>query len=227
MDPELMLQSALWILQMVLLLLQVGHQAQAQQATGGLPGRDKDAKGTNKEGSKDNRRLYFALTILALISGALVFYLPKVSPREMFGTRPWKASDDFDDDTFDDRCFFSIVTFDNWCNECDPTKRGLQKTTFQPRRCLGEGLEGQKACRFGTCVNLFVCNHLDCLDEELPIYGLIEGKKEGKRCNNLLEPEVCQRLVLATIKKSMEELESVVEFVKDEEEQGPPETLEP
>ena len=102
--------------------------------------------------------------------------------------------------------------------------------TFQPRRCLGEGLEDQKPCRFGTCVDLFVCNHLDCLDEELPIYGPAWD-----------DTEVCQRLELATIKKSMEELESVVEFVKDEveefvssesawlkeEEQGPPEALEP
>ena len=59
-----------------------------------MPGRDKGAKGANKEGSKDNCRLYIVLTFLALVSGVLVFYLPKVSPREMFGTRPWKASDD-------------------------------------------------------------------------------------------------------------------------------------
>ena len=38
-DPELMLQSALWILQMAYLLLQSGPQAQASQATGGSLGR--------------------------------------------------------------------------------------------------------------------------------------------------------------------------------------------
>ena len=38
-NPELMLQSALWILQMAFLLLQSGPQAQASQATGGLLGR--------------------------------------------------------------------------------------------------------------------------------------------------------------------------------------------
>ena len=38
-NPELMLQSALWILQISYLLLQSGSQAQASQATGGLPGR--------------------------------------------------------------------------------------------------------------------------------------------------------------------------------------------
>ena len=38
-DPELMLRSALWILQMAYLLLQSGPQAQASQATGGLLGR--------------------------------------------------------------------------------------------------------------------------------------------------------------------------------------------
>ena len=86
MDPELVLQSVLWILQMAFLLLQVGPQAQAHQATGGLPGRAQGAMGANKEGSKDNRRLYIVLTFLALISGASVFYLPKVSPREMFVT---------------------------------------------------------------------------------------------------------------------------------------------
>lgn len=42
-------------------------------------------------------------------------------------------------------------------------------TTFQPRRCLGEGLEDQKPCRFGTGVDLFDCNYL---------YRLTEGKKE-------------------------------------------------
>lgn len=109
-DPELMLQSALWILQMVLLLLQVEHQAQAHQAIGGLPRRDRGVKGANKEGTKDSSRLYIVLTFLALASGVLVFYLPKVSPREVFGTRPWKMSDDFDDDTFGDRCLFALLT---------------------------------------------------------------------------------------------------------------------
>ena len=38
-DPELMLRSALWILQMAYLLLQSGPHTQASQATGGLPGK--------------------------------------------------------------------------------------------------------------------------------------------------------------------------------------------
>ena len=77
------------------------------------------------------------------------------------------------------------------------------------------------------CIDLFDCNHLD---EELPTHGPAWD-----------DTEVCQRLELATIKESMKELESVVEFVKDEveefvssesawlkeEEQGPPEALEP
>ena len=84
MDPELMLHSALWILQMVFLLLQVGHQAQAHQAIGGLPGGVKGAKGANKEGSKGSSRLYIVLMLLALVSGVLVFHLPKVYPSEMF-----------------------------------------------------------------------------------------------------------------------------------------------
>ena len=67
-----MLQSALWILQMAFLLLQVGPQAQAHQATGGLPGRDKGVKGANKEGSKGSSCLYIVLTLLALVSGVLV-----------------------------------------------------------------------------------------------------------------------------------------------------------
>ena len=31
------------------------------------------------------------------------------------------------------RCYFSIGTFENRCNESDPSKRGLQMTTFQLR----------------------------------------------------------------------------------------------
>ena len=92
---------------------------------------------------------------------------------------------------------------------------------------MGEGLEEQKPCRFGTCVDLFACNHLD---EDLPTHEPAWD-----------DSEVCQRLELATIKESMEELESVVEFVKveveefvssesvwlKEDDQGPPEALEP
>ena len=44
-DPELMLQSALWILQMAFLLLQAGPQAQAHQATRGLSGRVRNLPG--------------------------------------------------------------------------------------------------------------------------------------------------------------------------------------
>ena len=84
-DPELMLQSALWILQMAYLLLQSGSQA-----TGGLPGRvrslpgprppvdhalrprDKGAKRTSKGG-------YIVLTFVALIAVMAMFYLSKVS----------------------------------------------------------------------------------------------------------------------------------------------------
>ena len=115
-------------------------------------------KGANREGSKDNRHLYIVITFLALISGASIFYLPKVSPREMFGTRPWKASDDFDNDTFDNRCFFSVGTFDNRCNDRDPSQRGLQMKTFQPRQWslaprLGEDQEKQveDSPSFGRC----------------------------------------------------------------------------
>ena len=86
-NPELMLQSALWMLQMAFLLLQSGPQAQASQATGGLLGRvrnlpgprppvdqairprDEGAKGVSKGGSKDNRYLYIVLTLVALITG--------------------------------------------------------------------------------------------------------------------------------------------------------------
>ena len=54
----------------------------------------------------------------------------------------------FGNDTFDDRCYCSIGTFDDRCYECDPTKRGLQMTTFQPKQgslapILGEDQEKQ------------------------------------------------------------------------------------
>ena len=42
----------------------------------------------------DNRYLYIVLTFVALITGVLIFYLPKVSLKEMFVTRPWKANND-------------------------------------------------------------------------------------------------------------------------------------
>ena len=53
---------------------------------------------------------------------------------------------DFCNDTFDDRCYCSVSTFDNRCYECDPSKRGLQMTTFQPKQgslapILGEDQE--------------------------------------------------------------------------------------
>ena len=107
-----MLQSALWMLQMAFLLLQSGPQAQASQATGGLLGRvqnlpgprppvdqalrprDKGAKRASKEGSTATRYLYIVLTLVALITGVSIFYLSKVSFKEMFVTRPWKANDD-------------------------------------------------------------------------------------------------------------------------------------
>ena len=104
-NPELMLQSALWILQMAFLLLQSGPQAQASQATGGLLGRvrnlpgprppvdqalrprDKGAKRTSKGG-------YIVLTFVALIAVVAMFYLSKLSFEEMFVTWHWKANDD-------------------------------------------------------------------------------------------------------------------------------------
>ena len=103
-NPELMLQSALWMLQMAFLLLQSGPQAQASQATSGLPGkvrnfpgphppvdrtlgpRDKGARRASKGGSKDNRYLYIVLTFVALSTGISMFYLSKVSLKEMFAT---------------------------------------------------------------------------------------------------------------------------------------------
>ena len=93
-DPELMLQSALWILQMAFLLLQAGPHAQASQATRGLPGkvqnfpgphppvdqalrpRDKGAKQTSKGG-------YIVLMFVALIAVMAMFYLSKVFFEEM------------------------------------------------------------------------------------------------------------------------------------------------
>ena len=94
---------------------------------------------------------------------------------------------------------------------------------------LEKGLEDLKPCRFGTCDDLFFCSHLDCMDEELPIND--PAWKDS---------EVSQRLELASVKESMEELESVMEFVKGkveelvssespwlkEVEQGPPDALE-
>ena len=47
-------------------------------------------------------------------------------------------------DTFEYRCYFSVGTFENRCNESDPSKRGLLMTTFQLRQCLGEDLEDQE-----------------------------------------------------------------------------------
>ena len=34
-----------------------------------------------------------------------------------------------------------------------------------------DALNDKKPCRFRTCIDLFDCNHLDPLDEELPTYG--------------------------------------------------------
>ena len=53
---------------------------------------------------------------------------------------------DFGNDTFEYRCYCNVGTFENRCYECDPTKRGLQMTTFQPRQgslapILGEDQE--------------------------------------------------------------------------------------
>ena len=42
----------------------------------------------------DNRYLYIVLMFVALITGVSMFYLAKVSLKEMFMTRPWKANDD-------------------------------------------------------------------------------------------------------------------------------------
>ena len=47
-------------------------------------------------------------------------------------------------DTFEYRCYFSIGTFENWCNESNPSKRGLLMTTFQLRQCLREYMEDQE-----------------------------------------------------------------------------------
>ena len=38
--------------------------------------------------------LYIVLTFMALITGVSIFYLSKVSLKEMFVTRPWKANND-------------------------------------------------------------------------------------------------------------------------------------
>ena len=40
------------------------------------------------------RYLYIVLTLMAFITGVSMFYLPKVSFKEMFVTRPWKVNDD-------------------------------------------------------------------------------------------------------------------------------------
>ena len=103
-NPELMLQSALWMLQMAFLLLQSEPHTQASQYTGGLPGRvrnlpglrppvdqalgprDKGAKRANKGGSMDNRYLYIVLMFVALSTGVSMFYLTKVYLKEMFVT---------------------------------------------------------------------------------------------------------------------------------------------
>ena len=42
----------------------------------------------------DNRYLYIVLTFVALSTGVSMFYLTKVSLKEMFMTQPWKANDD-------------------------------------------------------------------------------------------------------------------------------------
>ena len=70
------------------------------------------------------------------------------------------SGSDFDD-TFDDRCYFGIGTFENRCNECDPIKRGLQMTTFQPRQWslaphLGEDQE-EGASLDSSLMMLMVC----------------------------------------------------------------------